>query len=143
MGHYDLEKLLYIKKLCRQVNPKYNFTVDVDTEEGQTRVYINDDGVWFRARNVSEEEAVRWKSWGYKIFVPDLADFTYKLIIEYQEEPKPNKGYMKAKITKKGHDELSDTDKDTYYYLAGFKQLKVWEHWKDEDIITALEKFLI
>ena len=53
------------------------------------------------------------------MFVPDLIDLKKKAIIEYQEEAKPGK---------KGHDELSDLDKDLYYDMAGFKQLKLWEN---------------
>jgi hypothetical protein len=66
------------------------------------------------------------KSFGWRHFVPDLIDYEKMVIIEYQESAKKT-----GKHTVKGHDELSDSDKDLYYERAGFKQIKIWDYDKD------------
>ena len=81
---------------------------------------------------------------GFRQFVPDLIDFKNKIIIEYQEESKGRQGVLRrrGKINKKGHDEFSDEDKDLFYKLAEFNQLKIWENTSPKEQKEELKKFL-
>ncbi|MEO2201846.1 MAG: hypothetical protein ABGW47_04065, partial [Nitrosopumilus sp.] len=66
------------------------------------------------------------------------------IIIEYQEESEGRQGVLRrrGKINKKGHDEFSDEDKDIFYDLAKFNQLKIWENTPLEKQKEELEVFL-
>lgn len=140
MGETDLMQLYKIKKWVKDFDAfAFNFIVDTNTLESRTGILINEYGTVIKSSGISESDAKQYRKDGFKPFVPDLIDFKNKLIIEWQEEPKPNKG---AKIIKKGHDEFSDSDKDLYYKLAGFKQLKLWESFSDEENKKALIDFL-
>ena len=67
-----------------------------------------------------------------------------KIIIEYQEESKGRQGVLRrrGKINKRGHDEFSDEDKDIFYELAKFNQLKIWENTPQDEQDKELESFL-
>lgn len=89
------------------------------------------------------------KSWkeckakGNEIKCPDLLDYEHKLIIEFEEEPKPGK--RGGKLGKKGHVEESDKDehRDQLYRIAGFKLLKIWENdYKNGNWKKQLKSFL-
>ena len=122
MGIQDLDRL---NELARYANsfPGYKFIMDTDTRQSRNLILLSEFGMIVRPP-ISKERADELRSQGFRPFVPDLMDYKAKLIIEYQEESKPQKG---PKIVKRGHDEFSDEDKDLYYQLAGFKQLKIWE----------------
>ena len=137
MGFYDLEILYAIKNECQKLG--VSFVVDSDTQEGQTRIMIDERGYYQRVQTMTKQEANDFKKKGYRMFVPDLINFELKLIIEYQEEPKPYRG---AKIIKKGHDEFSDLDKDLFYELGGFSQCKLWENNTPEENTKLLVNFL-
>ena len=132
MGVQDLQKLFEIKNQIQQIDKKnyYNFIVDSDTKEGRTRIIIDEFGTWIKTPNLTEEQASEYRKKGFRQFVPDLIDFKNKIIIEYQEECKGRQGVLRrrGKINKKGHDEFSDEDKDIFYELAKFNQLKIWEN---------------
>ena len=132
MGVQDLQKLFEIKNQIQQIDEKkyYNFIIDSDTKEGRTRIIINEFGIWKKMPNLTEEQASECRRKGFRQFVPDLIDFKNKIIIEYQEECKGRQGVLRrrGKINKKGHDEFSDEDKDIFYELAKFNQLKIWEN---------------
>jgi hypothetical protein len=132
MGIQDLQKLFEIKNQIQQIDKKnyYNFIIDSDTKEGRTRIIIDEFGTWIKTPNLTEEQASEYRKKGFRQFVPDLIDFKNKIIIEYQEECKGRQGVLRrrGKINKKGHDEFSDEDKDIFYELAKFNQLKIWEN---------------
>jgi hypothetical protein len=132
MGIQDLQKLFEIKNQIQQIDKKshYNFIIDSDTKEGRTRIIIDEFGTWEKTPNLTEEQASEYRKKGFRQFVPDLIDFKNKIIIEYQEECKGRQGVLRrrGKINKKGHDEFSDEDKDIFYKLAKFNQLKIWEN---------------
>ena len=132
MGAQDLQKLFEIKNQIQQIDKKnyYNFIIDSDTKEGRTRIIIDEFGTWKKMPNLTEEQASEYRKKGFRQFVPDLIDFKNKIIIEYQEESKGRQGVLRrrGKINKKGHDEFSDEDKDIFYELAKFNQLKIWEN---------------
>ena len=132
MGAQDLQKLFEIKNQIQQIDKKnyYNFIIDSDTKEGRTRIIIDEFGTWKKMPNLTEEQASEYRRKGFRQFVPDLIDFKNKIIIEYQEECKGRQGVLRrrGKINKKGHDEFSDEDKDIFYELAKFNQLKIWEN---------------
>ena len=132
MGAQDLQKLFEIKNQIQQIDKKnhYNFIIDSDTKEGRTRIIIDEFGTWKKTPNLTEEQASEYRKKGFRQFVPDLIDFKNKIIIEYQEECKGRQGVLRrrGKINKKGHDEFSDEDKDIFYELAKFNQLKIWEN---------------
>jgi hypothetical protein len=48
----------------------------------------------------------------------------------------------RGKINKKGHDEFSDEDKDIFYELAEFNQLKIWENTSQTEQDEELKNFL-
>ena len=132
MGAQDLQKLFEINKQIKKFDKKkyYNFIIDTDTKEGRTRIIIDEFGTWKKTPRLTEEQASEYRKKGFRQFVPDLIDFKNKIIIEYQEESKGRQGVLRrrGKINKKGHDEFSDEDKDIFYELAKFNQLKIWEN---------------
>ena len=146
MGIQDLEKLFHIKQQIKEIDTKneYNFRIDTDTKEGKTRIIINEFGVWQKAPILTEIQAKDFRKKGFRQFVPDLIDFKNKIIIEYQEESEGRQGVLRrrGKINKKGHDEFSDEDKDIFYGLAKFNQLKIWENTPLEKQKEELETFL-
>jgi hypothetical protein len=146
MGIQDLQKLFEIKNQIQQIDKKnyYNFIIDSDTKEGRTRIIIDEFGTWKKTPNLTEEQASEYRKKGFRQFVPDLIDFKNKIIIEYQEECKGRQGVLRrrGKINKKGHDEFSDEDKDIFYELAKFNQLKIWENTPQVEQNKELEVFL-
>ena len=150
MGVQDLQKLFEINKQIKQFDKKkyYNFIIDTDTKEGRTRIIIDEFGTWEKTPHLTEEQATEYRKKGFRQFVPDLIDFKNKIIIEYQEESKGRQGVLRrrGKINKKGHDEFSDEDKDIFYELAKFNQLKIWENTpitKQEEELKVFLKSLI
>jgi len=150
MGAQDLQKLFEINKQIKQFDKKkyYNFIIDTDTKEGRTRIIIDEFGTWKKTPHLTEEQATEYRKKGFRQFVPDLIDFKNKIIIEYQEESKGRQGILRrrGKINKKGHDEFSDEDKDIFYELAKFNQLKIWENTpitKQEEELKVFLKSLI
>ena len=146
MGAQDLQKLFEIKNQIQQIDKKnyYNFIIDSDTKEGRTRIIIDEFGTWKKMPNLTEEQASEYRKKGFRQFVPDLIDFKNKIIIEYQEECKGRQGVLRrrGKNNKKGHDEFSDEDKDIFYELAKFNQLKIWENTPEVEQNKELKVFL-
>ena len=146
MGIQDLEKLFHINQQIKEIDKEnqYNFIIDTDTKEGKTRIIIDELGTWQKVPFLSEGQAETFRKKGFRQFVPDLIDFKNKIIIEYQEESEGRQGVLRrrGKINKKGHDEFSDEDKDIFYDLAKFSQLKIWENTAPEKQREELEIFL-
>ena len=146
MGIQDLQKLFEINQQIKQFDKKkyYNFIIDTDTKEGKTRIVIDEFGKWKKTPCLTEEQAIQFRKKGFRQFVPDLIDFKNKIIIEYQEESKGRQGVLRrrGKINKKGHDEFSDEDKDIFYELAKFNQLKIWENTPQVEQNKELKVFL-
>ena len=146
MGIQDLKKLFEINQQIKQIDEKnhYNFIIDTDTKEGKTRIVIDEFGTWKKTPCLTEEQATEYRRKGFRQFVPDLIDFKNKIIIEYQEECKGRQGVLRrrGKINKKGHDEFSDEDKDIFYELAEFNQLKIWENTPQDEQDEELKNFL-
>lgn len=70
-------------------------------------------------------------------------DYKNKIIIEYEEEPRPGK--RGGKLGKKGHIEESkrDSNRDMLYRISGFRIFKVWEtDYKKNNYEKILWKFL-
>jgi hypothetical protein len=146
LGIQDLEKLFCIHRQIKEIDEKnhYDFIIDTDTKEGKTRIVIDEFGTWKKVPSLTEEQAENYRKKGFRQFVPDLIDFKNKIIIEYQEESEGRQGVLRrrGKINKKGHDEFSDEDKDLFYDLAKFNQLKIWENTAPEKQREELEMFL-
>ena len=146
MGIQDLEKLFDISEQIKQIDKEnyYNFMIDTDTKEGKTRIVIDEFGTWKKVPILTEKQALEFRKKGFRQFVPDLIDFKNKIIIEYQEESKGRSGILRkhGKINKKGHDEFSDEDKDIFYELAKFNQLKIWENTPPDEQKKELKEFL-
>ena len=146
MGIQDLEKLFSINQQIKKIDTGnyYNFVIDTDTKEGKTRIIINEFGAWKKMPILTKIQAKDFRKKGFRQFVPDLIDFKNKIIIEYQEESEGRQGVLRrrGKINKKGHDEFSDEDKDIFYGLAKFNQLKIWENTPLEKQKEELETFL-
>lgn len=126
-----------IKKLDHDHEWGFTFEIDSDTKRAGG-LMINEYGDVITG-DITQEEAHTLRSLGYRRFVPDLIEYHYKGIIEYQEEQKPTKG---ASLGTKGHSELSDSDKDLFYTLGGFEQLKIWESDTEETTIKNIRSFL-
>jgi len=146
MGIQDLNKLFEIHQEIKNIDKEnnFNFIMDTDTKEGKTRIVIDEFGTWKKTPCLTEEQALDFRKRGFRQFVPDLIDFKNKIIIEYQEESKGRQGVLRrhGKINKKGHDEFSDEDKDIFYELAKFKQLKIWENTSEEEQKKEMKEFL-
>ena len=127
MGIQDELKLIEIKEFANSI-PGYNFVID--DRNLATSIFINDAGeVLKHTGTTNQYDYQSLKNSGWHHFVPDIIDYDKKVIIEYQESAK-----RLRKHTVKGHDELSDADKDLYYELAGFRQIKIWDYdteWKE------------
>ena len=134
MGIQDELKLIEIKEFANSLGDDYNFVID--DRNLATSILIDEYGACHVASNLSEQEVKMFKDKGWKHFVPDLIDYQKMVIIEYQESAKKT-----GKHTVKGHDELSDADKDLYYSLAGFRQIKIWDY--DKEWRNTLKKELI
>jgi hypothetical protein len=146
LGIQDLEKLFCIHQQIKEIDEKnhYDFIIDTDTKEGKTRIVIDEFGTWKKVPSLTREQAANYRKKGFRQFVPDLIDFKNKIIIEYQEESEGRTGVLRrrGKINKKGHDEFSDEDKDLFYELAKFNQLKIWENTAPEKQNEELREFL-
>ena len=146
MGIQDIQKLFEINQQIKQIDEEnyYNFIIDTDTKEGKTRIVIDEFGTWKKTPYLTEKQATEYRKKGFRQFVPDLIDFKNKIIIEYQEESKGRQGVLRrrGKINKKGHDEFSDEDKDIFYELAEFNQLKIWENTSQTEQDEELKNFL-
>ena len=130
MGITDLDRLNQIATYANSF-PSFNFTMDTDTKNSINCILIDEYGHVIKSP-ITKTVADNLRKDGYRPFVPDLLDIKNKMIIEFQEESTPWRG---SKIIKKGHDEFSDEDKDLYYQLAKFHQLKIWESdkfWTDK-----------
>ncbi len=138
MGHVDIEILMEINKEIKKLNTKYSFIVDHGSFE--TAIEFWGMGYHHPPKSANWEES---RDNGNEIKCPDLLDYSNKLIIEYEEEPKPGK--KGGKLGKKGHTEESirDIHRDQLYRIAGFKVLKIWEsEYKSKEFIEKLYDFL-
>jgi len=106
MGIVDYENLYKIYRTCvdycKVEKLPFHFKVDSGTYE--TAIEFTAIGYHHPPRSKSWKEL---KEQGNEIKCPDLLDFENKLIIEYEEEPKPGK--IGGKLGKKGHTSESDT----------------------------------
>jgi len=98
--------------------PDGQWKLDTGYKETAVQILDNNSGSLyhppgFRGKTLSE------------IFVPDIYSDIYKIAIEFQEQPKRKK--HRGKWSKKGHTELSDYNKDTYYKHGGIRQIKIWD----------------
>jgi len=109
----------------RFTSPEYpEYSWELDTGHKNTAIQILDD----------EGGTILYppESYDGRIFVPDIYSHRRKIAIEYQEQPKRRK--HRGRLSKKGHTEFSDLEKDLYYKLADIEQIKIWDDdisWKD------------
>lgn len=126
MGVVDLVVLDDIRKtlikLEKENNWGFNFKIDHGTWE--TAIEFSAIGYNHPPKSKNWEEV---KANENEIKCPDLLDWKNKIIIEYEEEPKPGK--KGGKLGKKGHVEESERDshRDLLYAIGGFKLFKIWE----------------
>lgn len=135
MGVGDYENLykIYVetKKIIKKHKLRFNFKIDNGSFE--TAIQFKDE------KHFHPPIAKNWDS-NPLILCPDLLDYTNKIIIEYDEEPKPGK--QAGKLGKKGHVEESKRDmkRDSLYKINNFNFLKIWE--SEQDWKLKLEIFL-
>lgn len=134
MGHKDLDSLYPIVQEARRISDEFHlgFSFKWDQGDYETRIDISEQGYCFLGNG-------QLPLIGYQIFCPDILDYHNKIIIEFEEESKPNKGAKR----RKGHFEFNKRDvrRDEYYKLGKFDVLKIWEsnkNWKED-----LKQFLI
>lgn len=122
MGIVDLHRLKPIFEFLQYNYPQYDWELDSGDKETAVQILDDVEGTVFHPP----------EDWNGHIFVPDIYSDRFKIAIEYQEQPKPKK--HRGRLSKKGHTEFSDEDKDTYYAHAGIYQIKIWddnENWKE------------
>lgn len=134
MGEVDYETLHKIYRKCIEYcfDNELPYRWKVDSGNFETAIEFWAMGYFHPPKSKSWEEL---KAKGNEIKCPDLLDYKHKLIIEYEEEPKPGK--RGGKLGKKGHTEESKKDehRDQLYRIAGFKLLKIWEsEYKSDNI---------
>ncbi len=134
MGHKDLDSLFPIVQEARRISDEFNlgFSFKWDQGDYETRVDISESGhTWLGSGQLPLV--------GYRIFCPDILDYHNKIILEYDEESKPNKGAKR----RKGHFEGNKRDerRKWYYTIAKFDFFIIWQsnkNWKED-----LKQFLI
>lgn len=138
MGIVDNDILQDINTYIKSLHTPYRFKSDDGSFE--TAIEFWAMGYYHPPRSQNWDES---KKRGNQIKCPDLLEYNHKLIIEYEEEPKPGKNM--GKMGRKGHTSESkkDTNRDMLYRIGGFKLLKIWEsEYKDGSYIKKLELFL-
>lgn len=140
LGHLDIDNLFKIYYEINSIIKKHklHYTFSIDSGNFETAIEFTEIGYHHPPKSKSWSEA---KKEGNTLLCPDLLDYANKVIIEYEEEPKPGK--KGGKLGKKGHTPESsrDTKRDFLYRIGGFRQLNIWESdkkWKD-----TLKKFLL
>ena len=140
MGNIDIDNLFKIYYEINSINEKHHlkYSFKIDKGNFETAIEFWEIGYHHPPKSKDWDES---KKCGTTILCPDLLDYQHKIIIEYEEEPKPGK--RGGKLGKKGHTEESsrDTNRDLYYRLGGFRLYKIWE--SDKDWKSNLEKFLL
>lgn len=133
MGQADLERLFKVYYEINFIKKKHNLLCNfkIDTGSFETAIEFTAIGYHHPPKSKNWNEL---KQSGNDILCPDLLDYHNRIIIEYEEEPRPGK---------KGHTEESKRDekRDYFYRIGGFRLFKVWESdgvWKEK-----LEKFLL
>lgn len=133
MGEVDISVLHPIYRKCVELNKEnnWNFSFKEDTGSFETMIefkYLVPPLVSNGNSKVIPIHPPLAKNWDdMKICnAPDILDFNNRIIIEYEEESKPQKG---PKIIKKGHwvESKRDELRDDRYKMAGFRVCKIWE----------------
>lgn len=126
MGERDYENLHIIYRQCVEWCKKYKlpFKFKVDAGSFETAIEFSVIGYNHPPKSENWEES---RTNGNEIKCPDILDFEHRIIIEYEEEPKPGK--KMGRLGKKGHTEEStkDSHRDYLYRISGFHVLKFWE----------------
>ena len=142
MGEVDLVILSDINKVVKKLEKENNWNFSFKTDDGTFETAIEFTAIGYhhppKSKNWNES-----KKEGNEIKCPDLLDFHNRIILEYEEEPKPGK--RMGKLGKKGHTEESEKDshRDMLYRIAGFRLFKIWEtEYKENSYEKKLWKFL-
>lgn len=122
---------------CKKFSWPYQFKEDLGSFE--TSIEFWEMGYYHPPKSKNWDES---KKRGTQIICPDILDYNNKIIIEYEEEPKPGK--KGGKLGKKGHIEESnrDTNRDQLYRMGGFRFCKIWESEPAEVLKIKLHYFL-
>lgn len=134
MGERDIESIHPVYLYCNEISKENNYPFKFKEDSGkyETAIQIMENGMIL----MPPQQVVSGE-----IFVPDILDFHNKIILEYEEECKPNKGAKR----RKGHFELNnhDSNRDTYYTKIAnppFRLHKIWE--SDKDWKKGVKEFL-
>lgn len=134
MGHVDIEKLHKIYRACTDFSTlgslPFRFLEDAGHQE--TAIIIREDGIVSRPDRIeiTVGELAGIEKIQARCFVPDVMDFTNKIIVEFEET---------YTTKKKGHDpdgnDLRTSWRDLYYGLGAFRLLKIFDYeFKDERV---------
>lgn len=125
MGEVDVVVLDDIRKITKRLDLENNwgFKFKIDLGTWETAIEFTVIGYNHPPKSKSWEES---KEAGNEIKCPDLLDYDNRIILEYEEEAKPQRG---SKIIQKGHTEESNRDyhRDQLYRIGGFRLFKVWQ----------------
>lgn len=134
MGHRDFDRIYPVWQEANRISEEFGlgFRFKFDQGNYETRIDISDLGTCFIGNG-------KLPLIGFEMFCPDVLDFHNKIIIEYEEEAKPNKGSKR----RKGHFEGNNHDlkRDWAYTKAKFGVCKIWE--SDKKWKETLKQFLI
>ena len=131
MGEKDYESLSKIYRFatdfCNLADLPFHFKVDSGRRE--TIIVFNLETGASRQPDPRENyDTLRYPE---KDLVPDIADYSHKIIIEYEEETGNKRSG--AKLARKGHGHEGDNDgkrdsrRNECYERADFKLLRIWE----------------
>jgi len=118
MGVKDLHRISPIFLWLQKNFPDYKWKIDTGNKETAVQILDNNSGTLYHPpgfRGTTKNE----------IFVPDIYSGIAKIAIEFQEQPKKKK--HRGRLSKKGHTEFSDYNKDVYYKHGGIRQIKIWD----------------
>jgi len=155
MGEADIMRINPIYKIvtaqCKQYGWPYQFKEDLGTyETAFLAKVIEDINNTDPTDNVVvslPDDYISWKETkkdGWTLQEPDIWDFNYRIIIEYEEETGPKK--PGAKYAKKAHGHpgdptgTRDIKRDKNY--SGFRFCKIWESEPMDVVKVKLHYFL-
>lgn len=133
LGEVDIENLheiyIFANAFCKLASLPFRFKED--SGHFETAIIINELG-HSRIPNQNDDwQSIQNYPHNPQLFVPDLIDYEYKIMMEFEEEG--GKKRSGAKLATKGHGREGDitnkrdTKRNEYYLVGGFSLLRIWE----------------
>ena len=129
MGHVDIVVLHKIYRKCVDLEKEnnWNFRFKEDSGDFETMIEFTELVLDNQIVLVPHHPPLA-KNWDDMELcnAPDIMDYDNRIIIEFEEEAKPQKG---PKIMKKGHwaESKKDSKRDERYEKSKFRVCKIWQ----------------